>query len=74
MVVKEEPNMEIYNDIEIVGTLALIIWSIALVWGSWQIHVMMLELERERLALRRWVRLKGLREAQQQQQQRGRWQ
>ena len=65
--------MEIYNDIEIVRTLVLIIWSIALVWASWQIHVMTREVERERLALRRWVRLKGLREAQQEQE-RGRWQ
>jgi hypothetical protein len=64
--------METYNDIEIVGTLVLIIWSIALVWWSWQIHVMTRALAEERAALRRWVRLKGLREAQQQQQERGR--
>jgi hypothetical protein len=63
--------METINNIEIVWTLVLIIWSIVLVWGSLQIHVMMLALAEERAALRRWVRLKGIREAQQE---RGRWQ
>jgi hypothetical protein len=62
--------METINNIEIVATLVLTIWSITLGWASWQVHIMTREVERERLALRRWVRLKGLREGQE----RGRWQ
>jgi hypothetical protein len=60
--------METYNDIEIVATIVLIIWSIGLGWASWQIHVMARELRAERAEVRRWVRLKGLWERQN-----GRW-
>jgi hypothetical protein len=62
--------METYNAIELVTSYILIIWSIALGWASWQIHVMTRELRAERAELRRWVRIKGLWERQQ----RGRWQ
>jgi hypothetical protein len=58
--------METITNIEIVASCVLIIWSIALVLGSWQIDVMMRELAEELAALRRWSCLKGLREAQQQ--------
>jgi hypothetical protein len=60
--------METYNDIEIVATIVLIIWSIGLGWASWQIQVKTLELRAERAEVRRWVRLKGLWERQN-----GRW-
>jgi hypothetical protein len=70
-VVKEDKaNMEITTNIELVASCVLTIWSIALVWASWQIDVMTRALAEERAELRRWVRLKGLWEAQQ----RGRWQ
>jgi hypothetical protein len=62
--------MELTNDIETGVALVLIIWSIALGWARWQIHIMRRELERERLGQRRWNRLKAVWEAQQ----RGRWQ
>jgi hypothetical protein len=56
--------METINNFELAATCVLIIWSIGLVWASWQIHVMTRELIKERLELRRWVRLKGIRERQ----------
>jgi hypothetical protein len=60
--------MEILSNIELVASYVLFIWSMALVWASWQIHVMTRELSQERAELRRWVRIKGLWERQN-----GRW-
>ena len=57
--------MEILSNIEVVASGVLTIWSIALVWASWQIHVMSVVLAEERAELRRWNRLKDLWEAQQ---------
>jgi hypothetical protein len=62
--------MELISKIEIVAGLGLIIWSIGLVWASWQVHKMTRGLAEERAEVRRWVRLKGLRERQSE----GRWQ
>jgi hypothetical protein len=61
--------METYNNIEVVGSYVLIIWSCGLVWASWQIHIMRVGLAEERAELRRWGRLKAVWEAQ-----RGMWQ
>jgi len=57
--------MEILSNLEIVATFVLFIWSAVLVWGSWQIHVMARQLLKERRELRRWERLKGIWEEQQ---------
>jgi hypothetical protein len=64
MVVEWELTMEIISKIEIVAGLGLTIWSIGLVWASWRVHKMVRELSQELAAVRRWVRLKGLRERQ----------
>jgi hypothetical protein len=56
--------MDLISNLETVATLVLIIWSIVLVWASWQIHVMTRAMRAERAAVRRWVRIKGLWERQ----------
>jgi len=62
--------MEILSKIELVATIVLIIWSCGLAWGSWRVHIMRVELAEERAEVRRWVRLKGVWERQNE----GRWQ
>jgi cell division protein FtsL len=55
--------MEIFNN----GTLLMVllvsvlgIWSVALVWASWQIRLMIRNLAEERRELRRWARIKSV--------------
>jgi hypothetical protein len=61
--------MEDLNWLELglVGILG--VWTLALLWASWQIRLMVRSLAAERRAIRRWVRLKGVWEKQG-----GRWQ
>jgi hypothetical protein len=54
--------MESLNDLVLLLGLVFFVWSGVLVWGSWQVHVMTRELEREREELWRWARVKALRE------------
>jgi hypothetical protein len=60
--------MEYSSNMWVVAGGVLIIWSCALVWGSWRVRVMLRELRDERAAVRRWVRLKAVWERQN-----GRW-
>ena len=46
------------------GYLILSIWSMALIWGSWEIGRQVRRIGEERKEVRRWVRLKGLMEKQ----------
>jgi len=50
------------------GTLAVIlfIWTIVLLWASWQIRCMLRVLVEERRELRRWKRLQGIYDKQRQ--------
>ena len=50
------------------GTVALIlfVWSLALVWATWQIRCMLRTLAEERRELRRWKRLQGIYDKQRQ--------
>jgi hypothetical protein len=45
-----------------IGIVAMIlfIWSVALVWATWQLHRLAKELDAEERELRRWKRLHAL--------------
>jgi hypothetical protein len=47
---------------EFIGAAAvtLFIWSVALIWASWQLHRLAKELDAEERELRRWKRLQSL--------------
>ena len=53
-----------FDDMIGIAAVILFIWSVALVWATWQLQRLAKELDTERQAVRRWKRLHALARAQ----------